>query len=226
MVEAGGTEHATGEAPVADAPSKDNRPNCGARTGRQASEFCCRAALLVIAAACPAVRAADPASPAAAPSVESIVITGRKLNVETLIDCKVYSVATDVQATFGSVSKDLDAVAAEDLPAKTNGMTRNRASPRTACSRADRCQLAGRRRRRWVVSTHRVARSVAFQGWAKRNRSGLRRPGAARGVAAVGIHGQHHRRRAAGIRTAVRQRLWLAGTKALEERPYGLQFSA
>jgi outer membrane receptor protein involved in Fe transport len=47
--------------------------------------------------------------------VESIVVTGRKLNVETLIDRKVYSVATDVQATFGTVSDVLSAIPSVDV---------------------------------------------------------------------------------------------------------------
>jgi outer membrane receptor protein involved in Fe transport len=42
--------------------------------------------------------------------VETVVVTTRKLAVETLIDRKVYSVTEDVQATFGTVSDVLSAI--------------------------------------------------------------------------------------------------------------------
>jgi outer membrane receptor protein involved in Fe transport len=47
--------------------------------------------------------------------VESIVVTGHKLAVETLIDRKVYSVTDDVQATFGTVSDVLSAIPSVDV---------------------------------------------------------------------------------------------------------------
>ncbi|HEV3058522.1 MAG TPA: outer membrane beta-barrel protein, partial [Vicinamibacterales bacterium] len=47
--------------------------------------------------------------------MESIVVTGHKLAVETLIDRKVYSVTDDVQATFGTVSDVLSAIPSVDV---------------------------------------------------------------------------------------------------------------
>jgi outer membrane receptor for ferrienterochelin and colicin len=47
--------------------------------------------------------------------VQSIVVTGHKLAVETLIDRKVYSVTDDVQATFGTVSDVLSAIPSVDV---------------------------------------------------------------------------------------------------------------
>ena len=47
--------------------------------------------------------------------MESVVVTARKLAVETLIDRKVYSVTNDVQATFGTVSDVLSAIPSVDV---------------------------------------------------------------------------------------------------------------
>ena len=72
--------------------------------------------LLAVMACAPKMAwAADPQSPAPATTVESIVVTGRKLNVETLIDRKVYSVETDVQSTFGTVSDILSVIPSVDV---------------------------------------------------------------------------------------------------------------
>ncbi len=60
-------------------------------------------------------RAADAAPPGAAPEVETIVVTSEKLKVETLIDRKVYSVASDVQSTFGSLSDILSIIPSVDV---------------------------------------------------------------------------------------------------------------
>ena len=71
--------------------------------------------VLALAGASAGARAEEPAAPAtpaapaapaapATPAIESVVVTARHLQVETLIDRKVYSVAADVQSTFGSVS--------------------------------------------------------------------------------------------------------------------------
>ncbi len=60
--------------------------------------------------ACAIAAAGDPPPPAVVEPVESIVITARKLTVETLIDRTVYSVAADVQAAFGTVSDVLSAI--------------------------------------------------------------------------------------------------------------------
>ncbi len=63
----------------------------------------------------PAVRAADAAPADPAPSVEAIVVTAQKLSVETLIDRKVYSIADDVQSTFGTLSDVLNAIPSIDV---------------------------------------------------------------------------------------------------------------
>jgi outer membrane receptor for ferrienterochelin and colicin len=47
--------------------------------------------------------------------MESVVVTARKLAVETLIDRKVYSVTDDVQAAFGTVSDVLSAIPSVDV---------------------------------------------------------------------------------------------------------------
>ena len=47
--------------------------------------------------------------------MESVVVTARKLAVETLIDRKVYSVTDDLQATFGTVSDVLSAIPSVDV---------------------------------------------------------------------------------------------------------------
>jgi outer membrane receptor for ferrienterochelin and colicin len=47
--------------------------------------------------------------------LESVVVTTKKLAVETLIDRKVYSVTADVQATFGSVGDVLSAIPSVDV---------------------------------------------------------------------------------------------------------------
>ena len=47
--------------------------------------------------------------------MDSVVVTTRKLAVETLIDRKVYSVTADVQATFGSVGDVLSAIPSVDV---------------------------------------------------------------------------------------------------------------
>jgi outer membrane receptor protein involved in Fe transport len=47
--------------------------------------------------------------------MQSVVVTARKLAVETLIDRKVYTVTEDVQATFGTVSDVLSAIPSVDV---------------------------------------------------------------------------------------------------------------
>ena len=70
---------------------------------------------LTIMLACSAAEATEPPSPAPGTSAESVVVTARKITVETLIDRKVYSVAEDVQATFGTVSDVLGAIPSVDV---------------------------------------------------------------------------------------------------------------
>jgi outer membrane receptor protein involved in Fe transport len=55
-----------------------------------------------------------PVATADAP-LQSVVVTGRKLAVETLIDRKVYNISADVQANFGSLSDVLTAIPSVDV---------------------------------------------------------------------------------------------------------------
>ena len=75
----------------------------------------CWAGLIALVVACPPAEAADPSSPPSAPSVETVIVTAQRLSVETLIDRKVYSIATDVQSTFGTVSDVLSAIPSVDV---------------------------------------------------------------------------------------------------------------
>src|SRR6195256_6968982 len=65
--------------------------------------------------ACQAAKAADPQPQTAAPPMDSVVVTTPKLPVETRIDRKVYSVTSDVQASFGTVSDVLSAIPSVDV---------------------------------------------------------------------------------------------------------------
>jgi len=47
--------------------------------------------------------------------MDSVVVTTQKLPVETRIDRKVYSVTSDVQASFGTVSDVLSAIPSVDV---------------------------------------------------------------------------------------------------------------
>ena len=80
-----------------------------------AFQSCCWVALIALVVACPAAEAADPSSPALAASVETVIVTAQRLAVETLIDRKVYSIATDVQSTFGTASDVLSAIPSVDV---------------------------------------------------------------------------------------------------------------
>ncbi len=62
-----------------------------------------------------AAQAADGPPPAPAESVEDIVVTARKLSVEKLIDRTVYSVPSDVQSTFGTLSDVLADIPSVDV---------------------------------------------------------------------------------------------------------------
>jgi outer membrane receptor for ferrienterochelin and colicin len=88
---------------------------------RRPSGFCVWLTLSALAVcSVPAVRAAEPTSPGPTAPVESIVVTGKKLAVETLIDRKVYTVEADVQSTFGTVSDVLSAIPSVDVDADGN----------------------------------------------------------------------------------------------------------
>jgi hypothetical protein len=47
--------------------------------------------------------------------METIVVSGQKLSVETLIDRKVYSVTSDPQSTFGTLSDVLSVIPSVDV---------------------------------------------------------------------------------------------------------------
>jgi len=73
-----------------------------------------RALALILSCAC--AQARDPAPPPAPETpTESVVITARELPVKNLIDRKVYSLTTDVQATFGTLSDVLGAIPSVDV---------------------------------------------------------------------------------------------------------------
>jgi outer membrane receptor protein involved in Fe transport len=80
-----------------------------------AYQFCFWIGLYAFAAsaACSAAEAASEPPPVA--SVEAIVVTGQRLSVETLLDRKVYSVASDVQSTFGTLSDILSVIPSIDV---------------------------------------------------------------------------------------------------------------
>jgi outer membrane receptor protein involved in Fe transport len=89
------------------------------QTARSAYQWCCWIGLhaLVIGVACSGVEAADDPSPAPAASLDAVVVTAEKLAVETLIDRKVYSVTSDAQSTFGSLSDILNVIPSVDVDA-------------------------------------------------------------------------------------------------------------
>jgi outer membrane receptor protein involved in Fe transport len=88
-----------------------------AETARSAYQFCCWVGLCALAnaAACPVAEAADDPSPVPVASVQGIVVTAQKLSVETLIDRKVYSVTSDAQSTFGTLSDVLSVIPSVDV---------------------------------------------------------------------------------------------------------------
>jgi outer membrane receptor protein involved in Fe transport len=63
----------------------------------------------------PAPTSSGPTSPAPTSTLDAVVVTTNKLDVETLIDRKVYSVQTDVQSTFGSLGDVLGAIPSVDV---------------------------------------------------------------------------------------------------------------
>jgi outer membrane receptor for ferrienterochelin and colicin len=87
-----------------------NTPVGRARAARNAFQFCCLYSIAVPAA----YSAVDPA-PAPVDTVDAIVVTARKLTVETLIDRKVYSVASDAQSAFGTLSDVLQVIPSVDV---------------------------------------------------------------------------------------------------------------
>jgi outer membrane receptor for ferrienterochelin and colicin len=62
-----------------------------------------------------AAESAGGPSPPPVDTVDAIVVTARKLTVDTLIDRKVYSVASDAQSTFGTLSDILQVIPSVDV---------------------------------------------------------------------------------------------------------------
>ncbi|HTB68623.1 MAG TPA: TonB-dependent receptor [Steroidobacteraceae bacterium] len=78
-------------------------------------KFSCWAALLALIGTRAVAQATDP--PAATPDApaQTVIVTGRKLAVETLIDRRVYTVTSDLQASFGSLADVLTAIPSVDV---------------------------------------------------------------------------------------------------------------
>jgi outer membrane receptor protein involved in Fe transport len=68
-----------------------------------------------VAIASSAAEATDESPPAPADAMETIVVKSEKLSVETLIDRKVYSVTSDAQSSFGSLSDILSIIPSVDV---------------------------------------------------------------------------------------------------------------
>jgi outer membrane receptor protein involved in Fe transport len=68
-----------------------------------------------VAIASSTAEATDESPPAPADAIETIVVKSEKLSVETLIDRKVYSVTSDVQSSFGSLSDILSIIPSVDV---------------------------------------------------------------------------------------------------------------
>src|SRR3984957_18899041 len=62
-----------------------------------------------------AAEATEDSPPAPPDALEAIVVKSEKLSVETLIDRKVYSVTSDVQSSFGSLSDILSIIPSVDV---------------------------------------------------------------------------------------------------------------
>ena len=98
---------------------------------------------MVLSAASSNAAAADPPAPPPSAPVESVVVTAQKLAVETLIDRKVYSIATDVQATFGTVSDVLSAIPSVDVDPDGNVSLRGDSSVLILIDGKPSTQLSG-----------------------------------------------------------------------------------
>lgn len=87
-----------------------------AQPGRSPHYCSRRTCLYALAAlACSVAEAASDQPPAPVAAVETIVVQGRKLEVETLLDRKVYNVSSDVQSTFGTLSDILSVIPSVDV---------------------------------------------------------------------------------------------------------------
>lgn len=93
--------------------TRDPEVSCAQRKFR-ASKIWLVLGVLAIVVQCSTAEAAENTPPAPV-SVDAIVVTADRLSVETLIDRKVYSVASDVQSTFGSLSDILNVIPSVDV---------------------------------------------------------------------------------------------------------------
>ena len=71
--------------------------------------------VLAIVLATSAAEAADTPPAAGAAPAQSVIVTAERLVVETLIDRKVYSVTSDIQSAFGTVSDVLSVIPSVDV---------------------------------------------------------------------------------------------------------------
>jgi outer membrane receptor protein involved in Fe transport len=94
-----------------------NRPTCCAADTRLPRRVRFGIALLVCAVAIvsSAARATEESPPAPADVLEAIVVKSEKLSVETLIDRKIYSVTSDAQSSFRSLSDILSVIPSVDV---------------------------------------------------------------------------------------------------------------
>jgi outer membrane receptor protein involved in Fe transport len=73
------------------------------------------ASLMLAVLMVPALAAAENPPPTAESSADTVVVQGQKLNVESRIDRKVYSVTDDVQTTVGTLSDILSVIPSVDV---------------------------------------------------------------------------------------------------------------
>ena len=73
------------------------------------------AACLALGAGCVVAAAAEGPQPSASGSLQTVVVNASKLNVETRIDRKIYTVTEDAQSTFGTLSDILSIIPSVDI---------------------------------------------------------------------------------------------------------------
>jgi outer membrane receptor protein involved in Fe transport len=93
-----------------------SNPQAGClRTAGSAHQFWIRLCAVAATAASSVAAAADNPPTASGPAEQAVVVTAQKLSVQTLIDRKVYSVTSDVQSTFGTLSDVLSVIPSVDV---------------------------------------------------------------------------------------------------------------
>ncbi len=75
----------------------------------------CRAVLVVLLSTTIASRAAEGPPTSTADSLETIVVQGQKLNIETRIDRKIYTIPEDAQSALGNLSDILNVIPSVDV---------------------------------------------------------------------------------------------------------------